>query len=78
MSRMQEIDRKIERLKEKKKRLERQQAMFLLKQLQGILKEHFSPELVITLIAEMWTQATPQQKEEELKKAPSFPSAQTP
>ena len=72
MSKINDIDQQIERLKEKKKQLETLQAVTLIKQLQGILKDAFSPELVTHLVTEIWTKATPAQKEDWRKKAHSF------
>ena len=72
MSKIHDIDQQIERLKEKKKQLETLQAVTLIKQLQGTLKENFSPELVTHLITEIWTKSTPAQKEDWCKKSRSF------
>jgi len=72
MSKTKEIDHRIERLKQKKKQLEKTQALGLYKKLHQIMKEEFSPELAMAILTEVWSKATTEQKEVWLNKAESF------
>ena len=72
LTKTDEIDLKIERLRQKKKHLEKTQALELYKSLQGMFKDRFSSELVRILLEETWTKASEQQKEVWLNKAHSF------
>jgi len=72
LSKTDEIDLKIERLRQQKKHLEKTQALELYKSLQNLLKDTFSSELVRMVVEETWQKASDQQKEMWLKNATSF------
>ena len=78
LSKTDEIDLKIERLRQKKKHFEKIHALELYKSFQGVLKDNFSAELVRIVFEETWKNATEKQKEVWLNKAHSFRTERKP
>ncbi len=69
------IDNKIHQLKQKKERVQTQQALFLMKEAQKILKEEFSPMATLNIIKDSWATASKTQKTEWTTRATSFPTS---
>lgn len=67
------IDNKIHQLKQKKERIQTQQALFLMREAQKIFQGEFSPDVVLKLLKDHWDGASVAQKEEWKKRAGSFP-----
>jgi hypothetical protein len=66
------IENKINQLKQKKDRIQNQQAIFLIKETQKILKEEFSLETVLNILKDSWTAASKTQKTEWATRGGSF------
>ena len=66
------IDNKIHQLKQKKERIQTQQALFLMREAQKIFQGDFSPDAALKLLKDYWSGATDAQKEEWKKRAGSF------
>ena len=66
------LDQKIQRLKEKREKLQIHQAILLTKEVQKILKDDFSPEFVLSILNKTWTSASIEQKKEWERHAPPF------
>ena len=58
------IENKIHQLRQKKERIQTQQAIFFLKEAQKILKEEFSPDMALNILKDNWSAASIVQKEE--------------
>ena len=58
------IDQKILQLKQKKEKLQTQQALVFLKEFQKILGEKFSVELATHILSHAWKSSSDQQKKE--------------
>lgn len=58
------IDQKILQLKQKKEKLQTQQALIFLKESQRILGEKFSPELAVHILSHAWKASSDNQKKE--------------
>jgi len=58
------IDEKILQLKQKKEKLQTQQALLFLKESQKILGEKFSSDLAITILSHAWKSSSDHQKKE--------------
>ena len=69
------IENKIHQLKQKKDRIQNQQAFFLMKEAQKILKEEFSLETALNILKDSWSTASKAQKTEWKKCDRSFPIA---
>ncbi|MBL8676220.1 MAG: hypothetical protein JNJ47_02170 [Alphaproteobacteria bacterium] len=69
------IETKIHQLKQKKERIQTQQAIFFLKEAQKILKEEFSPDMALNVLKDHWDGASVTQKEEWKKRASPFLSS---
>lgn len=67
------IDNKIQNLKQKKQRIQNQQAILLMREAQKILKEDFTNELVLHILQDAWHTASKTQKTEWATRANSFP-----
>ena len=67
------IENKIHELKQKKERIQTQQALFLMKEAQKILKEEFSLETILTILKDSWTTASKIQKAEWTTRVGLFP-----
>lgn len=67
------IENKIHQLKQKKDRIQTQQALFLMKETQKILKEDFSLETALNILKDSWTTSSKTQKTEWTTRANSFP-----
>lgn len=63
MEKVNTLGKRIEKLKQKKLRLEHMQARILVKELKGLVGKHYSPELTLTIFKEIWQNASDQQKE---------------
>jgi hypothetical protein len=66
------IESKISQLKQKKERIQTQQAILLMKEAQKIFQEEFSPDVALKILKDHWNSATEAQKEEWKKRAGSF------
>ena len=64
------IDQKILQLKQKKEKLQTQQALIFLKESQRILGEKFSPELATHILFHAWKASSDNQKKEWEKNCP--------
>jgi hypothetical protein len=58
------IDQKILQLKQKKEKLQTQQALIFFKESQRILGEKFSPELAANILSNAWKSSSDNQKKE--------------
>ena len=58
------IENKIHQLRQKKERIQTQQAIFFLKEAQKILKEEFSPDIALNVLKNHWNGSSEAQKEE--------------
>ncbi len=67
------IEHKIHQLKQKKERIQTQQALFLMREAQKIFQGEFSHDVVLKLLKDHWDGASEAQKEEWKKRASSFP-----
>jgi hypothetical protein len=66
------IDEKIQRLKKKKERIQTQQALLFVKEVQRIFKDNFTPDVALTILSDAWGKASETQKGEWRKRAHSF------
>lgn len=66
------IENKIHELKQKKERIQTQQALLLMKEAQKILKDEFSPEMTLIILKDSWTNASKTQKAEWTTRAELF------
>lgn len=66
------IDERITRLKKKKERLQTQKALLLYKEVQNILGNKFSYEIVLSVLENSWNTSSDKQKEEWIKSAHKF------
>ena len=69
------IETKIHQLKQKKERIQTQQALLLMREAQKILQEEFSPDVALKILKDHWNRASEAQKEEWKKRASSFLSS---
>ena len=67
------IENKIHELKQKKERIQNQQALLLMKEAQKILREEFSLETTLNILKDSWTTASKSQKAEWKTRVSSFP-----
>jgi hypothetical protein len=58
------IENKIYELKQKKERIQTQQSLLLMKEVQKILKDEFSPEMALIILKDSWATASKTQKAE--------------
>lgn len=61
---LSKIDQKIIQLKEKREKLQTQQALTFLKDAQTIFADEFSVELALTILSNSWNSSSDKQKEE--------------
>ena len=66
------IENKIHELKQKKERIQTQQSLLLMKEVQKILKDEFSLEMTLIILKESWTNASKTQKAEWAARSGSF------
>lgn len=66
------IENKILQLKQKKDRIQNQQALILMMEAQKILKEEFSFETALNILKDSWATASKTQKQEWKKREKSF------
>ena len=66
------IETKIHQLKQKKERIQTQQALLLMRESQKILQEEFSPDVALKILKDHWNGASEAQKEEWKKRASPF------
>ena len=66
------IEDKINLLRQKREKMKTQKAMLLLKEVQGILSDNFSYELVLSILKNSWGSASEKQKEEWVKSVNQF------
>ncbi len=66
------IETKIHQLKQKKDRIQTQQALLFMKEAQKILQEEFVPDVALKILKDHWNGASEAQKEEWKKCASSF------
>lgn len=69
------IETKIHQLKQKKERIQTQQALLLMREAQKIFQGEFSPDVALKVLKEHWNGASEAQKEEWKKRASSFLSS---
>ena len=69
------IETKIHQLKQKKERIQTQQALFLMKEAQKIFQGEFSSDVALKVLKDHWNSASETQKEEWKKRADSFLSS---
>lgn len=75
-NRLTHIENKICQLRQKKERIQSQQALLLMREIQKILQEEFSPDIALTILKDHWGIASEAQKKEWKKRVGSFlPSA---
>lgn len=72
MNKVSELDEKIAKLQKQKESLQKKVSMSLLKGLSSILREDFSPELVLSIVSESWSSANEKTKEAWQEKASTF------
>ncbi len=68
------IDEKIHLLKKKKEKIQLQQALYYMKELQKLFKEDFSHQLALIILTECWNTAAETKKEAWRKRSQTFPS----
>lgn len=61
---LSKIDQRILQLKQKKEKLQTQQAIAFLRESQKILGDKFSPDLAIHILSQCWISSSEQQKKE--------------
>lgn len=66
------IDQKIQRLRQKRERLQMSQALFFTKEVQRIFGNEFSLEMALVVLKKTWGSASKSQKEEWNKHISSF------
>ncbi len=66
------IENKIHQLKQKKDRIQNQQAIFLMKEAQKVLKEEFSLETALNILKDSWITSSKTQRSEWTTRATSF------
>lgn len=66
------IEDKINSLKQKREKIKTKKALLLLKEVQGILSDNFSYELVLSILKNSWSSASEKQKEEWVRSANQF------
>ncbi len=66
------IETKIHQLKQKKERIQTQQALLLMREAQKIFQEEFSPDVALKILKERWDSASEAQREEWKKRAALF------
>jgi hypothetical protein len=66
------IDEKISRLKKRREKVQTQQAIFFMREVQRIFQTNFSPDVALSILAETWTTATEKQQTEWKKRAGTF------
>ncbi|MBY0501032.1 MAG: hypothetical protein K2P93_03410 [Alphaproteobacteria bacterium] len=69
------IENKISQLRQKKERIQTQQALLLMKEAQKIFQGEFSPDVALKVLKDHWNGASETQKEEWKKRASSFLSS---
>ena len=69
------IETKIHQLKQKKERIQTQQALLLMREAQKIFQGEFSPDVALKVLKDHWNGASEAQKEEWKKRASSFLSS---
>lgn len=69
------IETKIHQLRQKKERIQTQQALLFMKESQKILQEEFSPNVVLKILKDHWNKASEAQKEDWKKRESSFLSS---
>lgn len=73
---LSQIDQKILQLKQKKEKLQTQQALAFFKEAQKIFSsDEFSIELALSVLSHAWNSASDKQKEEWKKSSLTFPSS---
>ena len=63
MQALKDLDKRIIELKRRKEQLRLRAADTLYRRLEGLLKKDFSPELIIGLVADVWTEASATNRE---------------
>lgn len=58
MQALKDLDKRITELKHRKEQLRLRAADTLYRRLEGLLKEDFSPEMVVGLVADTWTESS--------------------
>jgi hypothetical protein len=71
MNKLTHIDQKIERLKKKKTKIQLQQAVHFIKEVEKIFQEGFTQDLALAVLSE-WTTASDTKKKEWASKSYSF------
>lgn len=71
------IDEKIARLKKRREKVQTQQAIFFMREVQKIFQNSFSPEMVLSILSEIWSTASENQKQNWKKRRHSFRSSST-
>ena len=66
------IDEKIHKLKKRREKVQTQQAILFMREVQKILQDEFSPDLALEILVEAWTAATEAQKQKWRKKLDTF------
>lgn len=74
-NRLTHIENKIYQLRQKKERIQTQQALLFMKEAQKILQEEFSSDVALTILKDHWDKASEAQKKEWKKRAGSFLSS---
>ena len=69
------IETKIHQLKQKKDRIQTQQALLLMREAQKIFQGEFSPDMALKILKERWDSASEAQREEWKKRAGTFLSS---
>lgn len=70
--RLTHIENKITLLKQKKERIQTHQALLLMKEIQKIFQEAYSPDIALKILKDQWNDASETQKEEWKKRGGSF------
>ncbi len=71
MDKITTIDYKIEKLKQKKAKIQTQEAVLFMKEVEKIFKEGFSPDIALAVLSD-WATATESKKKEWTTRSHSF------
>jgi hypothetical protein len=66
------IDEKIQRLKKRREKVQTQQAIFFMREVQKIFEDGFSAEMALGILSETWETASEKQQAEWKKRGATF------
>lgn len=66
------IDEKINRLKKKREKVQLQQALLFMREVQKIFQDGFTPDVALSILSETWDAASESQKQNWRKRSNTF------